>query len=76
MQEVTIENILNLIKSLRLSEGISQAEMAKRLGLSASFYGMIERGNRSLSIDSLIKIANAYECTLTDFLELVEVQDK
>lgn len=74
MKEVTLENILKLIKDLRTSEGISQKVMAEKLGMSTSFYGMIERGNRSLTVEILIKIANAHDCSLTDLIETVEAQ--
>lgn len=75
MNEVNVENILKLVKTLRISEGISQSDMAKRIGVSTSFYGMIERGNRTLSFAMLCKIANAFDCFVSDFIELVESQE-
>lgn len=75
MNEINVENILKLVKTMRTSEGIPQSDMAKRIGVSTSFYGMIERGNRTLSVEMLCKIANAFDCSAADFLELVERQD-
>ena len=72
MKEVNVSNILKFIKTLRISENLSQAQMAEKLGISVSFYGMIERGNRVLSAQQLIKIANAFDYSIVDFLETIE----
>ena len=65
-------SLLNLIKNLRISMSVSQAEMAKRVGLSVSFYGMIERGNRTLSFEHFCRIAQALDCTPIDILMILE----
>ena len=72
MQEINVEKILHIIKSIREEFGYSQAEMAKRTGISTSFYGMLERGNRCLSVEHLIKISNALDCNITDILNIAE----
>ena len=74
MKEITTEKLLSIIKSYRQELGYSQAEMAKKSGISTSFYGMLERGCRSLTIDYLIKIAKALDCTATDLLEIAEAE--
>lgn len=75
MREVTVENILNLIKQMRTECGLSQAEAAKAANISTSFYGMIERGNRTLSVEQLIEIIKIFDCNLTDFLEMLELSE-
>ncbi len=75
MREVTVENILNLIKQMRTECGLSQAEAAKAANISTSFYGMIERGNRTLSVEQLIEIIKIFDCNLTDFLEMLEISE-
>lgn len=72
MNEVSIENILKTIKALRLSMGISQAQAASMAKISTSFYGMLERGNRCLSVEHLIKISEVFGCNITDILEMAE----
>lgn len=72
MKKVKTEKILKLIKDYRNDLGLSQSEMAKRSGISTSFYGMIERGNRSLTVEYLIQIAEALECSAADILEIAE----
>lgn len=76
MSEITVENILNLIKQMRTECGLSQAEAAKAANISTSFYGMIERGNRTLSVEQLIEIIKIFDCNLTDFLEMLETSEK
>lgn len=75
MREITVENILNLIKQMRTECGLSQSEAAKAANISTSFYGMIERGNRTLSVEQLIEIIKIFDCNLTDFLEILEMTE-
>ena len=70
-----MEKILKTIKAIRVSECISQSEMAKRLGMSTSFYGMLERGNRTLSVEMLIKTAEAFDCDLSDLIMIAETEE-
>lgn len=76
MREITVESILKLIKQMRIESGLSQAQAAKAANISTSFYGMIERGNRTLSVDQLIEIVKIFDCNLTDFLEMLEMSGK
>ncbi len=75
MEKICLEKILKTIKAIRVSESISQSEMAKRLGMSTSFYGMLERGNRTLSVEMLIKTAEAFDCDLSDLIMIAETEE-
>lgn len=75
MEKISLEKILKTIKAIRVSESISQSEMAKRLGMSTSFYGMLERGNRTLSVEMLIKTAEAFDCVLSDLIMITETEE-
>lgn len=75
MEKICLEKILKTIKAIRVSESISQSEMAKRLGMSTSFYGMLERGNRTLSVEMLIKTAEAFDCDLSDLIIIAETEE-
>ena len=55
------------IKKLRKREGISQAELAKAIGTSKSFFGEVETGKSSVSIETLVLLAQYFDVT-TDFL--------
>lgn len=75
MEKISLEKILKTIKAIRVSESISQSEMAKRLGMSTSFYGMLERGNRTFSVEMLIKTAEAFDCDLSDLIMIAETEE-
>lgn len=53
------------LRELRKSIGLSQKEMAKRLDVSANFYGKIERGESKIPIDKLIFICDEYDLDIT-----------
>lgn len=56
---------LNL-KELRIEKGLTQEEVAKAIGISTSYYGMIEIGRRKSTLKVAKKIANFYEKTIDD----------
>lgn len=55
------------IASLRQSHSLSQAELAKRLHISASAVGMYEQGRREPSVSTLIAISQEFGVSL-DYL--------
>lgn len=55
------------ISALRRQQGLSQAELADRLGISASAMGMYEQGRREPSANILVALAKEFHVT-TDFL--------
>ena len=55
------------ISSLRLSRGMSQTELAKRLNVSASAVGMYEQGRREPSVEILIALSQEFGVSL-DYL--------
>ena len=52
---------------LRISKGWSQAELAQRIGVSASAVGMYEQGRREPSLGLLVRLAQELGAT-TDYL--------
>ena len=57
------------IRQRRLKSKLSQETVSEKIDLSQGFYGHIERGERKLSVESLVKIANCLNLSL-DFLLL------
>lgn len=55
------------IAVLRVGKGWTQAELAKKIGVSASAVGMYEHGRREPSLDLVIRLAQEFSVT-TDFL--------
>ncbi|MCX7784533.1 MAG: XRE family transcriptional regulator [Meiothermus sp.] len=62
----------HLIKSRRLQMKLTLTEVAKRSGLSVPFLSQVERGEAGLSVQSLVKIAEALGVTLNYFLNVPE----
>lgn len=60
-------NFKNIFKQLRLSSGLTQAEMSKKIGISRSTIGMYETGAREPDFETLEKIADFFNVD-TDYL--------
>ena len=57
------------LRALRKQRGWSQQELGQRSGLSGKFIGEVERGEKSVSVDSLSGVSQALKLplrTLTD----------
>ena len=61
------------IKEKRKLFSLTQENVAEKLDLSESFYSRVERGDRILSVETLVKIANFYDLSL-DYLLLDSMQ--
>jgi transcriptional regulator with XRE-family HTH domain len=61
------------LRALRKQQGLSQERLGERSGLSGKFIGEVERGEKSISIDSLYHVSVALEVPLRD---LTDVADK
>ncbi|HOV79738.1 MAG TPA: helix-turn-helix transcriptional regulator [Bacillota bacterium] len=47
------------IKKMRLNKGLTQEALAEQTNLSAPYIGQIERGERKLSVETLVQIGNS-----------------
>ena len=56
-----------LIRQNREKKGISQSELAKRLGITRSFMSKLEKEQRTISTDALIKISDILDYPIEDF---------
>ena len=63
------------IKYLRVERGISQKEMADRLGFGQSNYNKIENGITELSVSKLMEIADILEVSVSVILGNSEVDN-
>jgi len=57
------------LKEIRTGRKITQEELADMAGISPSFLGMIERGERILSIMTLFRLCKALDVTSDALLE-------
>ncbi len=61
------------VKEKRLKKGLTREQLAEMCDLSVSYIAHIERGTKSLSLESAVKISNALDVSL-DYLLLDEIQ--
>lgn len=57
------------VKELRERDGVSQEQLAHRIGMDRSCLASIETGSRNVTLESLEKIAGGFEVTLAKFFE-------
>ena len=63
------------IALLRRQAGMSQAELASRMGVSASAVGMYEQGRREPSVEGLIALSDILQVS-TDYLLTGKITDE
>ena len=65
-------NISSNIKKLREQRGLLQKEVAEAIGIYASNYSRIEKGERQLTIEMLPKLARLFGCSIEEIIYLDE----
>ena len=60
------------IKSKRRKLGISQANLSKKLSISASYLNLIESGKRKVNVDLLIKLSNELGFEISDISKKID----
>lgn len=61
-----------LIRRLRLDAGMSQEEFAEQCGLHRTYIGFIERGEKTITIETANKLAQALGLTLAQLFKELE----
>ena len=63
-----LEKFGQKMQKVRQSSGVTQEELAARLGMHRTSIGLIERGERNPTIRTLYKIAKALKVPASDLL--------
>jgi transcriptional regulator with XRE-family HTH domain len=58
------------VRALRKQRGLSQERLGDGAGLSGKFIGEVERGEKSISIDSLYRVSVALEIPLRELTDV------
>ena len=61
-----------LLRSLREDKGISQEAFADKLKINRTYYGNVERGENSISLDKLQCISKNLKIPLSEIFKRVE----
>ena len=66
MDQNNLTNIGSKIRKERRSKGLTQTDLSKKLGISASYLNLLESGRRTITVPLLIKIGNELSLSLKD----------
>ncbi|MCY3804473.1 MAG: helix-turn-helix transcriptional regulator [Candidatus Saccharibacteria bacterium] len=58
-----------ILRQIRQNQGYSQESLAHKVNLHRTYIGAIERGEQSISLDNLHKLAQALNLHESDFLK-------
>jgi transcriptional regulator with XRE-family HTH domain len=61
-----------VLKELRLTRGLTQAELASRSDLERSYISLLERGMRSPSLDSLMTLCHGLRVPFSYLAQRIE----
>ena len=64
----TLNAIGSKIKSIRISKGLSQAELAKSSSIDRAFLSSVENGKRNISVSALHKISKSLDVSLNEIM--------
>ncbi len=65
----TVQRLLGKrIRDRRQILGVSQEEMAAKCGLHRTYYGSVERGERNIALQNIVRIADALEVDPSDLV--------
>jgi transcriptional regulator with XRE-family HTH domain len=61
------------VRRSRTEQGLSQEGLAEKVGLHRTYIGSIERGERNVSLDNIVAIAQALKIPFADLFEGIRV---
>lgn len=64
MSEPILKSFGEKIRLLRKAENLSQEKLADLTGFHRTYIGMVERGERNVSLKNLAQFANAFHISL------------
>ena len=59
---------------LLIDRNMKQKELAEKAGISIATLTKMKRGNGAISTSICVKICNALNCKIDDFLELIPIE--
>ena len=68
-KNAVLQKFAKRIKDLRIANNISQEKLAEKSDLSMHFIGCIERAEKEPTLSTLVKIAKAFNISLSELLK-------
>jgi transcriptional regulator with XRE-family HTH domain len=64
------------IKQLRNERNLSQEKLSFATGFHRTYIGMIERGERNISLNNMAVFAKVFEMNISELLDLTKINPK
>ena len=71
MSEIT-EALGAVVRDLRRSKGLSQEEFGAIAGMHRTYVGMVERGEKNITLPNIVKVSQALNITASELLRQAE----
>ena len=71
-KEKVVVEFGRFIREAREMKGLLQADVAEKLGVSRSYYGHIESGNREIYFTLAINICRVLDLDMNDFTKMLK----
>ena len=71
-----LNSICDVIRMERITKGLSQEEVAKKLGRSQSYYTKMEKGKAGITLRNLLKLLEIFEIDYFEFNKKVKKRFK
>ena len=69
MNDKRFQQFATKLKTLRLSKNMSQNKLSELAGLDNSYIGKIEKGEKSPSFKTILKLADALDISVKDLFD-------
>jgi transcriptional regulator with XRE-family HTH domain len=76
LNQILIEEFGKRIRQLRTERNLSQEELSFLTGFHRTYIGMIERGERNISLGNIGVFAKAFQMTVSELLNFNSVSPK
>lgn len=57
------------VREQRLKLGMSQEELAARAGVHRTYIGMLERAEKNITLENIVKVCKALGLTMSEFFK-------
>lgn len=66
MNKSTLEKFGEKVRAERLSQGLSQEQLATKAGVHRTYIGMIERAEKNITLENISKVARALNLSISE----------
>lgn len=69
LNQILLEEFGKRIRQLRTERNLSQEELSFQTGFHRTYIGMVERGERNISLSNIGVFAKAFEISVSELLD-------